>query len=44
MAKWPNLFISGKQFQKRPNWADLALKKAKLGGFGLKKGQMATLA
>jgi len=19
MAKWPNLFISGKQFQKRPN-------------------------
>jgi hypothetical protein len=29
MAKWPNHFISGKQFQKRPNWADLAFKKAK---------------
>jgi hypothetical protein len=24
MAKWPNHFISGKQFQKRPNLADLA--------------------
>ncbi len=29
MAKWPNHFISGKQFQKRPNKADLAFKKAK---------------
>ena len=29
MAKWPNHFISGKQFQKRPNLADLAFKKAK---------------
>ena len=29
MAKWPNHFISGKQFQKRPNWAYLAFKKAK---------------
>ena len=28
MAKWPNHFISGKQFQKRPNWAYLAFKKA----------------
>jgi len=24
MVKWPNYFISGKQFQKRPNLADLA--------------------
>jgi hypothetical protein len=29
MAKWPNHYISGKQFQKRPNLADLAFKKAK---------------
>jgi len=29
MAKWPNYFIFGKQFQKRPNMADLAFKKAK---------------
>jgi len=29
MAKWPKHFISGKQFQKRPNLADLAFKKAK---------------
>jgi len=29
MAKWPNHFISGKQFQKRPNLADLVFKKAK---------------
>jgi hypothetical protein len=29
MAKWPNHFISGKQFQKRPNLADLAFFKAK---------------
>jgi len=29
MAKWPNHFISGKQFQKRPNIADFAFKKAK---------------
>jgi len=29
MAKWPNHFISGKQFQKRPNMADLAFKKTK---------------
>ena len=29
MAKWPNHFISGKQFQKRPNLADLAFLKAK---------------
>ncbi len=27
--KWPNHFISGKQFQKSPNWADSAFKKAK---------------
>jgi hypothetical protein len=27
MAKWPNHFISGKQFQKRPNLADLAFKR-----------------
>ena len=32
MAKWPKHFISGKQFQKRPNLADLAFF----------KGQMAT--
>jgi len=25
--KWPNYFISGKQFQRRPNLADLAFKK-----------------
>jgi len=25
MAKWPNHFDSGKQFQKRQNWAGLAL-------------------
>jgi len=29
MAKWPNHFISGKPFQKRPNLDDLAFKKAK---------------
>jgi hypothetical protein len=29
MAKWPNHFISGKLFQKRQNWADLAFLKAK---------------
>jgi len=29
MAQWPNHFISGKQFQKRPNLAYLAFKKAK---------------
>jgi hypothetical protein len=29
MAKWPNHFISCKQFQKRPNLAYLAFKKAK---------------
>jgi hypothetical protein len=29
MAKWPNRFISGKQFPKRPHWADLAFQKAK---------------
>ncbi len=29
MAKWPKHFISGKQFQKRSNLADLAFKKAK---------------
>ena len=29
MAKWPNNFISGKQFQKRPNLAYLAFLKAK---------------
>jgi len=29
MAKWRNHFISGKQFQKRPNSADLAFKQAK---------------
>jgi len=29
MAKWPNHYISGKQFQKRPKLADLAFKKAK---------------
>jgi len=29
MAKWPNHFISGKQFQKRPKLADLAFKMAK---------------
>ena len=28
MAKWPNYLISGKQFQKRPNSADLAFLKA----------------
>jgi len=28
-AKWPNHFISGKQFQKMPKLADLAFKKAK---------------
>jgi hypothetical protein len=29
MAKWSNQFISGKEFQKRLNLADLALKKVK---------------
>ncbi len=29
MAKWLNHFISGKQFQKRPNLPDLAFKSAK---------------
>ena len=29
MAKWPNHFISGKQFQKRPNSTYLAFLKAK---------------
>jgi len=28
-AKWPDYFVSGKQFQKKPNLADLAFKKAK---------------
>jgi len=35
MAKWPNHFISGKLFQKRPNLPDLAFKKAKFARFGL---------
>jgi hypothetical protein len=34
MAKLPYYFMSGKLFQKRPNWAD----------FGLFKGKMANLA
>ena len=29
MAKWPNHFISDKQFQKRPNLADFIFLKAK---------------